>query len=152
MLFCKYFMRAGMRQIGDVAYEVIPGFLPFQAIYDIVVEIDEEISKTTEENNYKKILGCIPGEWVILMNKEVVKRSRGLPVLYYESNGEKHDLSGLKLKMVYGKCILKEIKVTASEKVWSRVFANMDVKSIWKNVNVKYNSIECEDNDFKLKQ
>jgi hypothetical protein len=151
MLFCKYFMRAGMRQIGDIAYEVIPGFLPFPAIYDNVVEVDEEISKTTVENMYKKILGCIPGEWVILINKEVVKRSRGLPVLYYESNGEKHDLSGLKVKMVYRKCILKEIKVPASEKVWSRVFPNMDVKSIWKNVNVKCNFIECEDNDFKMK-
>ena len=48
-----------------------------QAIYDNVVEIDEEISKTTVENMYKKILGCIPGEWVILINKEVAKRSRG---------------------------------------------------------------------------
>ena len=54
-LFCKYFMRAGMRQIGDIVYEVIPGFLPLQAIYDNVVEIDEEISKTTVENMYKKI-------------------------------------------------------------------------------------------------
>lgn len=26
----------------------------------------------------------------------------------------------------------------------------MDVKSIWQNVNVKYNTIECEDNDLKL--
>uniref|UniRef100_A0A4W5LRK9 Reverse transcriptase domain-containing protein n=3 Tax=Hucho hucho TaxID=62062 RepID=A0A4W5LRK9_9TELE len=151
MLFCKYFMRAGMRQIGDIVYEVIPGFLPFNAIYDNVIEVDDEISKTTVDNMYKKILGCIPGEWVALINNEVVKRARGLPVLYYENNGEKHVLSGLKVSMVYRKCILKEIKVPASEKVWLKVFVNIDVKSIWKNVNVKYNSIECEDNDFKLK-
>lgn len=108
-------------------------------------------SKTTVENMYKRILGCIPEEWVVLINTEVVKRARGLPVLFYEKNGVKHDLSGLKVKTVYSKCILKEIKVPASEKVWSEVFVDLDVKSIWKNVNVKWNSIECEDNDFKIK-
>lgn len=140
-----------MRQIGDILYEVIPGFLTVQAIYDNVCEVEDEISKTTVDNMYKRILGCIPEEWVLLINTEVVERAKGLPVLYYESNGEKHVLSGLKVKKIYEKCILREIKAPASEKVWSRVFVNIDVKSIWKNVNVKYNSIECEDNDFKLK-
>jgi exonuclease III len=151
MLYCKYFMRAGMRQIGDILYEVIPGFLPCQAIFDNVDEENDEIGRTTVENMYKRILGCLPGEWCVLINKEVATRAKGLPVLYYESNGKKYDLSGLKVKKVYEKCILREIKTPASEKVWSRVFVNIDVKSIWKNVNVKYNSIECEDNDFKLK-
>lgn len=58
----------------EIFYEVIPGFLPTQAIYDNVVEVDDEISKTTVENMYKKILGSIP---------------------------DIDDLSHLKVKMVY---------------------------------------------------
>ncbi len=29
-----------------------------------------------------------------------------------------------------------------------QVFEDLHVKKIWSNMNVKYNSIECENNDF----
>lgn len=45
----------------------------------------------------------------------------------------------------------KEIKLPASESVWPKVSPNMNVKKIWKNLNVKFNSIDCENLDFKLR-
>ncbi|KAK6303067.1 hypothetical protein J4Q44_G00274220, partial [Coregonus suidteri] len=39
----------------------------------------------------------------------------------------------------------------AAEKFWKTVFPELDEKKIWENLNVKYNSKECENNDFKLR-
>ena len=38
-----------------------------------------------------------------------------------------------------------------SEKVWAKVFADFDVTKVWGNLNVKYNCIECEHNDFIIR-
>ena len=43
------------------------------------------------------------------------------------------------------------VKEPAAERVWSKLFEDLDVKKIWSNLNIKYNSIECENNDFLIK-
>ncbi len=35
--------------------------------------------------------------------------------------------------------------------MWKKVFEDLDVKKIWSNLNIKYNSIECENNDFLIR-
>lgn len=42
-------------------------------------------------------------------------------------------------------------KEPAAEKVWSNVFVGMDVKKIWSNMGIRYNSLECENNDFMIR-
>lgn len=44
-----------MRQIGNIVYEIIPGFLTSQAIYDNVMEVDDDVCRTGVESMFKKI-------------------------------------------------------------------------------------------------
>ncbi len=46
MFYNRLYMKAGVRQVKDVAYEYVKGFLPNRAIYDYVVEWDDEIEKS----------------------------------------------------------------------------------------------------------
>ncbi len=57
----------------------------------------------------------------------------------------------MSVKKVYGLLIKYQIKEPAVEKVWCKVFEDLDVKKIWSNMNVRYNSIECENNNFLIR-
>ncbi len=57
----------------------------------------------------------------------------------------------MSVKKVYGLLIKYQIKEPAAEKVWCKVFEDLDVKKIWSNMNVRYNSIKCENNDFLIR-
>lgn len=54
------------------------------------------------------------------------------------------------MKMIYKIMLKKEIKLLASEAVWPKLFSDLNVKTIWKNLSVKYNGLDCENLDFKL--
>ena len=70
----------------------------------------------------------------------------------YVGEGEcKVRLANVETRVFY-KCMRgKEIRRPAAEKVWSRVMKGMDEESIWENLRVKGNSIECEHFDFMLR-
>lgn len=44
-LFFKHWINAGFKTIRDVLYEVREGFLPVQAIYDEVKNIENHVNK-----------------------------------------------------------------------------------------------------------
>lgn len=60
-------------------------------------------------------------------------------------------LHELNVKIIYKMMVKKEIKTPVSEEVWPRVFPVINVKMIWKNLNVKYNGLDCENLNFKLR-
>ena len=68
-----------------------------------------------------------------------------------ERGGKRVKFEDVSTKSVYMDLMGGGMKRPASEKVWGRVFEGFDVKKIWGNLNVKYNSIECEHNDFKIR-
>lgn len=54
-LFYKKWFYAGIKQIKDILYEVIPGFVPVQVIRDAIVENYENETETVLEKQYKQI-------------------------------------------------------------------------------------------------
>lgn len=151
-LYNKDFHNAGLRQIKDFVYEVIPGFLPAHAVIDCVHEYDDEVRKGTITNMYEKIKNAVPAEWKKLIDSEAVGSGcTDLPVMYMEKKGKATELKDCKVKIFYDFFVSKELRRPASENVWSRMFEGLDAQSIWENGKVKYNSIECENMDFKLK-
>ncbi len=54
-IFYKKWYNAGIRQIKDIMYEAIPGFLPVQVISDAIEENYEEESKVVLEDQYEKV-------------------------------------------------------------------------------------------------
>ncbi len=55
-------MKAGVRQVKDMAYEYVKGFLPNRAIYDYVVEWDDEIAESKVDSVCENIKTSFPRE------------------------------------------------------------------------------------------
>ena len=152
VMFNKVFFDAGMRQVKDFIYEVIPGFLPEHAVIDCIREWDEEVKRESIIKTYEDIKGALKEEWRRLIESNGAgQRGVEFPLLYVEEEGKKRNLCEMKLKEVYQMMIKEVVKRPASEKLWTRVFGDFGVGKIWENMYIKNNSIECENLDFKLR-
>ncbi len=100
---------------------------------------------------YEKIKSSIPLQWTNVIKSECVsKKEQCLPEMYVD-DGEKYKIKNMSVKNAYRRLICDVIKEPAAEKVWKKVFEDLDVKKIRSNLNIKYNSIECENNDFLIR-
>ena len=149
MLYNKVFMDAGIRQVKDMVYEFVPGFLPGQAMVDCVREWDEDARRDMIVKMYDIIKGSMPVDWRYLIERECVRTGDGpLPKLVFVKNDANKEFKELKVKNIYLELIAKLLKRPASEQMWERVLPGMNVQLIWENLQIKYNAIECENNDF----
>ncbi|XDV53672.1 hypothetical protein PO909_022110 [Leuciscus waleckii] len=152
MFYNRLYMKAGIRQVKDIVYEYVRGFLPNRAIYDCVVGWDEDIEKSKVDCVCENIKASLPRSWVERIEKEVMKVGNwGIPDMYIVKNDERKHLAVVTMKEIYRMLVEKEIKLPASESVWPKVFPDLNVKAIWKNLSVKYNGLDCENLDFKLR-
>ena len=151
-LYEPQFMLANIKQVKDIIYEVIPGFFRLNCIYDSVCELEGMESREKVSRIYERIKSSIPLEWTNIINRNcVIKQDERMPEMYVIDKEKKRLLTNLKTNKVYEWLIADVIKEPAAEKVWARVFDDLEVKKIWLNGNIKYNSIECENNDFLIK-
>ena len=61
-LFFKEWIAAGLTQIKDICYEVVPGYLPAQAIHEILTDQNSRtLSRTAQELG--ELLDAIPPHW-----------------------------------------------------------------------------------------
>ena len=150
-LYNAVFIRAGIRQIKDIMYEVKPGLLPEHSIVDMVREIDCDVRKATIIGAYNKIKSCMSIEWMDRINSNEEKKTVGdWPELYIERGNHKVSLDKLKVKTVYQIVIENVLKRPASDVMWKNKYNDIDVDDIWRSM-VKHNSLECDENDFKIK-
>ncbi len=77
--FYKKWYNAGIRQIKDIMYEVIPGFLPVQVISDAIEENYEEESKVVLQDQYEKVKEIIPKEWINILEGDTEKMENDIP-------------------------------------------------------------------------
>ena len=132
--------------------EVIPGFLRGNCIYDSVCEVEGMDCRVKVRRIYDRIKLSLPAEWVDLIQGGCVGREAGdLPELYVMEEGVKCLMKNMSVKKVYGWLIDEVFKEPAAERVWRRVFVGYEVGKIWSNINVKYNSIDCDNNDFLMR-
>lgn len=152
MLYNRLFMRAGVKKVKDLAYEYVKGFMPNRAIYDCVVGWSEDIEKEKVDGECENIKKSLPEKWVERIERETTKVGDwGMPEMYIVENERKKFLLEINVKTVYKIMVKKEIKAPASEAVWTRQFPDWKVKTVWRNLNVKFNGLDCENLDFKLR-
>ena len=65
VLFFKDWIAAGVIKISDICYEVVPGFLPVEAIHEILADQTGNDGRTLEKmsREFGKILSAIPQQW-----------------------------------------------------------------------------------------
>ena len=73
-LFYKEWVKCGLIQLRDTCYEVIPGFLPLQAIHEILTrddgQPDRPLRRTARE--FTQVLNAIPQLWKIQLMQFLV--------------------------------------------------------------------------------
>lgn len=144
-LYEPKFLEAGIRQVKDIIYEDIPDFLRNNCIQDSVCELDGLESREKVNKIYERFKASLPSKWVNVIERSCVKKKQqDLPEMYIMKDGEKYNIKSISVKKVYDLLIMDQIKEPASEKIWSRVFEDLDIKKIWSNMDIKYSTIECK--------
>lgn len=136
----------------DIIYEVIPGFLRKNCIYDSVCELEGMESREKVNKTYERIKASMPSKWVNIIEGSCIrKKQQDLPEMYIMKDEQRYNIKSITVRKVYDLLIMDQIKEPASEKVWSREFEDLNVKKIWSNMDIKYNTIECENNDLLIR-
>ncbi|KAL7375778.1 hypothetical protein ABVT39_023756 [Epinephelus coioides] len=97
-LYNKKMINAGIRQLKDIIYEFMPGFLSPRAIF----EYDDCVSYASIENMYNNILKSIPPRWRDVIEMECVCGSEDkIPDLFVKSGENWKMFNIMKLKELY---------------------------------------------------
>lgn len=151
VIYNKDLWDAGFRKIKDVVYELVPGFLRSQVFIDEVNKNGGEMTTDNAEKIMIKVKEGMPKLWKELIEKDVRRGRNNKVELYVGENERSMNITNLKTKSVYAYLSNKTIRRPAAEKVWEKLRPNLNIVKIWRNLRVKYNSIECENFDFLLR-
>lgn len=88
-LFFKHWINAGFKTIRDVLYEVREGFLPVQAIYDEVKNIENHVNRNALKKQYDQIKEAIPKEWIINIEKQGKDSEEDKMKVFLKAKGDK---------------------------------------------------------------
>ena len=149
----QVFIMSGIKKLKDITYEVVPGFLPFQAILDLVLENQSEIDSKWLFKKYTKLLSAIPDNWRKIVEKEScpVNDNRDLNI-DIEFHGKVKELSLCKTKDFYNilldKCFVKP-------NIYEFWEDNCDIGEntfnlLWKVVHSNLKPPDCIDLDFRI--
>lgn len=70
-------------------YEVREGFLPVQAIYDEVKNIENHVNRNALKKQYDQIKEAIPKEWIITIGKQVKDSEEDKIKVFLKAKGDK---------------------------------------------------------------
>lgn len=146
------FIQAGIVQIKDICYEVIPGFLPTQAIFDVIKEKNSDVSYKYVKDLYMMLLNSIPAEWKTIVLKNCFSRNDQLSDFYVKLNGKVCNISLCQTKRFYQLFLQKVFIKPNCYEFWSE-HCNSHEKEfafVWKQVHSFWKPSECIDLDFKL--
>lgn len=85
---------AGITQVKHICYEVVPGFLPINAVHELLIEqgSDDRAFERTERE-FRKIRLSIPPEWTSKIQSEPTSHSPDLQPRFEVKNPESKDAS-----------------------------------------------------------
>lgn len=150
-IFYKKWFDAGIKQIKDIMYEVIPGFVPVQVIRDAIVENYDDESKTVLENQFKKLKEVIPKEWINILEDKTQTNCKDGMVVAYKINDKQYDFKDGILKMFYS-CLCKDVFITPKAgEYWQRIFPSVEKNNIWQNLRAWWKSPILENFDYILR-
>ena len=152
LLYNVNMLKAGFKQLKDLMYEVMPGFYTPQVIYDEVKEMNEKVTMKAVITYYEVVQTSMPLQWsALIRNTAVPHCSTTLPILYFFKGNEWKHLKLITSKFIYNNFLLAVVQKPASVDYWKTVFPSLDAALIWGSWRIRGNSIEAEDNDFRIR-
>ena len=150
-MFNGLIWRAGIRKVRDLVYEHVPGFMRAQVIVDEVRQRGDDMWLGTAERMMEQIKDGMPKEWVGMIERENDADEEGKIEMYVGEGEVRLSLMSVKTRVIYRLLRVKDVRRPAAEKVWEKVMKGMNVRRMWENLRVKFNSSECENLDFLLR-
>ena len=101
---------AGVTQVKDICYEVIPGYLSVKAVHELLIEQgNDERTLERTERELRKIRSSIPQEWTIKIQSGPKNQSPDLQASFEvktpDSNGDSLDILNCKTRTFYGQLL-----------------------------------------------
>lgn len=152
VIYYKKWWDGGLRQVKDVLYEVIKGYLPIQAIVDTVSEIEGNVGKGTLVKQFDELKKAIPKEWVEMIDKNEETEKRDMPELYFKKkNGENVPFMVCKVKDFYFVFREMAFKKPVANNYWKERYDDLNENEIWRKVGMKYMEPIVENFNFLLR-
>ncbi|CAG2243758.1 unnamed protein product [Mytilus edulis] len=149
----KQFLLAGITKLKHVAYEVVPGFLPFNAIYEMIENVDDNVDCNKLRQQYNSLLECIPNEWKkVILNETKPVNCDEVPLFIVNYNNKTKDFVCCKTKDFYGILVDKCYIEPDAHQYWLESFNVQYVpfKFVWTSVHCYWKSPDCVQLDFKI--
>ncbi len=90
------FIEGGIKQVKDILYEDIPGFLRNNCIYDSVCNLEGMENREKVNTIYEKIKSSIPLEWTNVIESECAfQKEQCMPEMYVDDDGEKNTIKNM---------------------------------------------------------
>lgn len=151
MLYFKSFIDAGIKQIKDITYEVIPGFLRISAIKEMVLDKCPDITEQKIEMAYTIIRNSIPLEWFQMIEKQHVEKDNCTTAKYILHYDKKHfPLGSCRTNFLYKLSLSKVAKLPISSLYWEEIFPDFDLVKTAKVLYLKIKLPDMIDLDFRI--
>lgn len=150
-LFFKHWINAGFKTIRDVLYEVREGFLPVQAIYDEVKNIENHVNRNALKKQYDQIKEAIPKEWIINIEKQGKDSEEDKMKVFLKAKGDKEPFYLSHIRTFYVLFRNSVFKEPAGNKFWKKVFINLEEEDLWRNLRKWHIDVKMENLDFYIR-
>lgn len=151
-LYWKHFIDSGIVSLKDIAYEVRTGFLPVQAIIDIISNVYDEFDVNVVKKQYLQMISALPETWHNTVNTEInIKCDQQCSEYKIDIKHRIINLSSCITKTFYqllrNKCFIPPNCVT----FWEEHFnTSIIFTPIWRIINTKWKPPDLVELDFKI--
>lgn len=152
-IFFKHFIKAGLIQIKHFTYEVVPGFLPSEAVEEILQDEDSEYSHSRFEKEYVTILQSIPSEWKNIINDSVnagTDVTEKYPIIFLNISDLKRSLNDCDTKFFYTCFRFLNAREPHCYDFWIDLGVNFEPYCLWQAVNLNCKTPDMIDLDYRI--
>ena len=144
------FIESDIVTVADIAYEVVPGFLPVSAIVEIIKDKYPNMTKTEIVSVYNIILKALPDEWKEEILNNTITPSE-VKNMFLINNNSITPTSKFTVKFIYTLLISDHFKPPTGIEKWNVIGFDIDPQEqVWKLVHFKDKTSEFVDLDFKI--
>jgi len=150
-LHFEFFIKADIVQLKHLSYEVVPGFIRFGSIKELIQEHSPQISEKSIENAYNIIRGAIPMEWQIVILRSVYKKSENrIPHFILIQANNLTVFETCTTSTFYKSMRDCKFCIPISKQFWETVFQDLDYKQIALNIQMTGKCPDMVELDFKI--
>lgn len=151
-LLWSNFIDAGIVQLKHITYEVIPGFLPFNAVKEIIEDVvDVDVEKLKQQ--YELLIANIPDNWKsIVSNDGNLEINVNTPEIFIVFKNKSREFISCTTKDFYKFLVQKCFIEPDAKRYWLDKFdvSDMIFESILEYVHSYWKSPDCVELDFKI--